>query len=435
MCDSIVVNKSLCRNGRTIFGKASDRGVNEPQPLVYVPAADHAPGTMVKCTYIEAEQAPHTYATILAKPSWIWGAEIGVNEHGLCIGNEAVISREMNVDEQALLGMDVLRMALERAVTAREAVEVIGALMERYGQGGNASFDGTFHYDNAYLVVDENEMWHVETAGKHLWAAKQVHGGYSISNFLTLDHPELMHPDLIKNAEEKGYETEEPFHFAKTYINWANGLNPSGMLRRACSFPLANREDFTEKDMVEILRSHYAEDAWTKGENCVCMHAAPGPLECQTTCAMVAECKGKDTVIWGTGMSTTCIAPFQPCWFDAYSKKQVFDYDNMEAGVAEWVKREGINRAILAGKICEEEYKKELYAMENKWFAQVETVALDRASRQALCDAIADEAEAFIDKWLESAAQTSGEPKGSEEFQSWWNKKTEALGTDKRLAR
>lgn len=336
--------------------------------------------------------------------------------------------------------MDILRIALERSVTARDAVRVIAGLMERYGQGGNASFDGTFHYDNAYLITDGRESWHVETAGKHYWAAKQVYREYSISNYLSLDTPDLMHESVLENAREKGYGIAEPFHFAQAYADWTNSLNQSGLLRRACTFPQANVADrgFTENDMLKILRSHYTENEWTRGGDCVCMHARnpvnPGDLDCQTTCAMIAVCTGKDTVMWGTGMSTTCVAPFQPFWFDAYSKKQVFDYSAQEAAMDEWLRREGINRAILAGKICAKEYKKELYAMEKDWFARVDRVSCDRESRQALCDQIADEAEAFLDKWLEKAKESEGEAIGSEGFRKWWKHKTEMLGKDRRIA-
>ena len=56
-------------------------------------------------------QAPHTHATLLSKPSWMWGAEMGSNDQGLCVGNEAVWTREMGPadHEKKLLGMDLLR--------------------------------------------------------------------------------------------------------------------------------------------------------------------------------------------------------------------------------------------------------------------------------------------------------------------------------------
>lgn len=233
------------------------------------------------------------------------------------------------------MGMDILRLALERADTARQAVNVIAELMERYGQGGNSSFDGVFHYDNGYLITDGTETWHVETAGKHYWAAKQIQSSYSISNYLTMDQPDLMHKDLEEYAKKEF--PDGSFDFAKTYVDWTSPLNQSGMQRRCCSYRQANRssKNFRVEDMVELLRSHYTKDLWTRGGSCVCMHAQNPVTEedvpCQTTSAMIALCKGRDTLMWGTGMSTTCIAPFQPFWFDAYSKKQVFSYENLEA--------------------------------------------------------------------------------------------------------
>lgn len=62
-----------------------------------------------KCTYIEIEQVAHTHAIVLSKPAWLWGAEMGANEHQVCIGNEAVWGRESADGEEALLGMDLVR--------------------------------------------------------------------------------------------------------------------------------------------------------------------------------------------------------------------------------------------------------------------------------------------------------------------------------------
>ena len=64
----------------------------------------------LQCTYIEIDQVPETYAVVLSRPAWLWGAEMGANEHGVCIGNEAVWGREKVCDEEALLGMDLVRL-------------------------------------------------------------------------------------------------------------------------------------------------------------------------------------------------------------------------------------------------------------------------------------------------------------------------------------
>ena len=63
----------------------------------------------LQCTDIEVEQVSKTHAVILSRPSWLWGAEMGANEHGVCIGNEAVWTKEPVREGEALLGMDLLR--------------------------------------------------------------------------------------------------------------------------------------------------------------------------------------------------------------------------------------------------------------------------------------------------------------------------------------
>ncbi len=59
-------------------------------------------GSRVRCTYIEVPQVKKTYSVLLSKPFWIWGAEMGANENGVVIGNEAVFTRYTNNKEPGL---------------------------------------------------------------------------------------------------------------------------------------------------------------------------------------------------------------------------------------------------------------------------------------------------------------------------------------------
>ena len=163
MCDTLIAPSPTTVDHVAIFGKNSDRPPNEGQHLAYFPAANHAKGSRVKCTYIEIPQAEKTHAVLLSKPFWIWGAEIGINDHGLVIGNEAVFSRVPANKKPALLGMDLLRAALERAATPRAAVQVVIDLLEEFGQGGNCEQDGIRYYHNSFIMASAEDAWLLET--------------------------------------------------------------------------------------------------------------------------------------------------------------------------------------------------------------------------------------------------------------------------------
>jgi hypothetical protein len=127
-------------------------------------------------------------AVMLSQPDWLWGAEHGLNEHGVAIGNEKVDTRS-GVDgaPSALIGMDLVRLGLERAGAAEQAVEVMTALLERHGQGGIADKANEAAYDSSFLVADSSSAWVLETAGR-TWAAAPVaaNGAVALSNRLTI---------------------------------------------------------------------------------------------------------------------------------------------------------------------------------------------------------------------------------------------------------
>ena len=127
-CSTLIALKSATKQGDIIFGKNSDRPVNESQPLEYFPPADHEKGEMVQCTYIKIPEVEHTYGYIGSRPYNIFGFEHGVNEKGVIIGNEAVTGRETPELKWGLIGMDILRLALARSDSAAKAVEVLSLI-------------------------------------------------------------------------------------------------------------------------------------------------------------------------------------------------------------------------------------------------------------------------------------------------------------------
>ena len=134
MCDTFAALGSATKEGNLIFGKNSDRPFNEPQPVVFFPEKSFPSDAQVSCTYISIPQVETTKAVLLSKPTWMWGAEMGANDK-VVIGNEAVWTKEKD-GPTALIGMDLLRLALERSSSALNAVQIITSLLEEHGQGG-----------------------------------------------------------------------------------------------------------------------------------------------------------------------------------------------------------------------------------------------------------------------------------------------------------
>lgn len=326
MCDTLVATPEVTADGVMIFGKNSDRDVNEAHEFLGVPGADHPAGGMVECTYIEIPQVEHTYTALLAKPFWIWGAEMGVNEHGLAIGNEAVFSKIPPRKQGGLIGMDFLRLALERAATAFQAVEVITNLLEEYGQGGNCGFSHTFYYENSFLIADGREAWVLETAEKQ-WAARRVQGVYTISNGYTIGKEwDLASAHLVDYVLERGWcKNRQDFHFGRCYADFIYTTFSYGRQRRQRTMSLLDREKgkIGVQTMMNILRDHGAEQSssWRpdkdlSGAN-VCMHAGFGPLRInQTTGSLVSHLHPQHPTHFVTGTAAPCTSVFKPVWID-----------------------------------------------------------------------------------------------------------------------
>ncbi|KAK3876593.1 hypothetical protein Pcinc_018638 [Petrolisthes cinctipes] len=221
-CDTFVVLGDRTKGGHIVFGKNSDRPQDEVQEVVYQPTTTHTTGSKVKCTYIEIDQVEKTHAVILSKPSWMWGAEMGANDRGVCIGNEAVWTKLQGDDDstERLLGMDLLRLGLERGNTAESAMDVITSLLEEHGQGGPCSdtVPGLL-YHNSFLIADPTEAWVLETAGRH-WAAENIKSGHrNISNALTIGTKMDRASEGVKEAAKEAgwWDGSSEFNFAEAF--------------------------------------------------------------------------------------------------------------------------------------------------------------------------------------------------------------------------
>ena len=281
-CDTFALTKEFFTGNQNFLAKNSDRPLGEAQPLSFFPGGVHEKGETVKCTHLTIPQAEKNYTVLGSRPYWIWGFEMGVNECGLIIGNEAEGSRCEGEKEEGLLGMDLLRLALERADTARKGVDVITALLTQYGQNANASPLFDRRYENSFLLVDKEEIWLLETAGRQ-WAAKKITDWAAISNCYSIGTDYTLCSDQLEEyaRNRRWLRPDEPLDFAKAYTLPALRQSQSTpRFRRLKKLISAHQKPLDMADAKEILRDHFEGEiieprfgACYGGFVSICMHA------------------------------------------------------------------------------------------------------------------------------------------------------------------
>ena len=325
-CDSLVALGNSTRDGATLFARNSDRPAAECQPLVQIPRREHPPGSRVRCQYIEIPQVAGTARMIGSRPFWLWGFEHGLNEHGVAIGNHTVFSKD-TLPSPGLIGMDLVRLGLERAATARAAAAVIAGLVELYGQGGSGYFDKDWPYHNSFLIADAHEAYLLETSDRR-WALRRIRDMGSASNHLTIGTDwDSLSPDLVGHAVTEGWwrpAGEQRFDFAGAYrdTSVAPPVISSGRHRRTCELLARNRGRWSPAALQSALRDHYDglfPDPRRVPDDeryfAVCMHAEPVGT---TTASMVARLPSdSDDLLryWGS-FGSPCVGTFLPYYID-----------------------------------------------------------------------------------------------------------------------
>jgi hypothetical protein len=259
----------------------------------------------------------------------MWGAEMGANEHGVVIGNEAVFTRH-RVPRTGLLGMDLLRLTLERSASAEEAVQVLVTLLEAHGQGGRGGFeDPGLWYHNSFLIADPRRAWVVETSGRE-HAEEQVTGGVrSISNVLTIPA------------------------FRKTHLGFVGAVKSRVAVadRRRCRSAELATGALAVRDLIAVLRDHGSgangpSYRWLNGTHGgVCMHGGGAVAHAVTTASWVSELGPDGNHHWVTGSSGPCISLFKPVRVDQPLDLGPFPADRADESL--WWRHERLHRRYL----------------------------------------------------------------------------------------
>ncbi|MBO4550340.1 MAG: C69 family dipeptidase [Bacteroidaceae bacterium] len=221
-CTNLIVGKKASKDGSVIISYSQD-DYGAFEPLRVIPAADHPAGTMHPLYHYESgnylgeiPEVPHTYGIVGL-----------MNEHQLSIHETTYGGREELVD--TISGLidygSLMVLALQRAKTAREAIQVMTDLTEKYGYESEGE---------SFTIADPNEAWIMDMIGKGpgrkgtVWVAMRIpddcisgHANQSrIHKFPLKDKKNCLYAkDVISLAKEKGYFNgkDADFSFADAY--------------------------------------------------------------------------------------------------------------------------------------------------------------------------------------------------------------------------
>ena len=375
MCDTM----GKLFDNYAIFAKNSDRSPNESQVVEYFEAKVHLEKT-VKTTYIEVDQVEKTKAFVLSRPTWLWGGEMGVNECGVCIGNEAVFTKG-KYNKTGLTGMDMVRLALERSENAKDAVECIIGLLEKYGQGGNCGYDHDFFYDNSFLIMDKTSIYILETAGKE-WVYKKVNQG-AISNRLSI-------------REDGDVYSHEKCDFVKKHLEPVYSYFSKSKQRQSmCNFAVEKAECL--EDMFKSMRQH-ADENNPMSKSSVgspCMHYG-GLVGDHTTQSMAVELFEDGQIrIWVTGGSLPCVSMYKPYLFGNTCVAPIFEAGDKNAADY-WMNSEKFKRELLGKKIPHDYYKER---DEIEMELMIEAKGANKENMFELAKKAIEKENDFINKW------------------------------------
>jgi dipeptidase len=220
-CTNFLITRGASADGSTMITYAADSHDLYGE-LYYFPARDHASGTMVDIyewdtgTYLgQIPQVQHTYAVVGL-----------MNEHQVSIGETTWGGRSELRDSTAVIDYGSLMfLALQRARTAREAIEIMGKLVAEHGY---------YSSGESFSISDPDEVWFMDLIGKvpgnsgAVWVARRIPDGYisahanqaRIRQFPLNDEKNCLYaPDVIDFAREMGYYEgpDEEFSFADAY--------------------------------------------------------------------------------------------------------------------------------------------------------------------------------------------------------------------------
>lgn len=305
-CTTVLVGSEATSDGSVLIARSVDSSALNPSLLIMHPAAVNKTGAVYRGSDNSKKETfeyplPKKSLGYSTGPDWdsMRYGGCGFNDAGLGVSaTESIYARDdvLKLDPHTKLGIkerDITDVILAQAKTAREAVKLLGRIVET--QGAGESFGAGF--------VDKNEAWYFEAGSGHQWLAQRLPKDkyFATGNQGRLQSYDPKNPDfmasktLVSWAQEHGFydpAKDGAFNFAKAYIRnderdltynyprvWQiqKMLTPSlkQNITQGTTFPVfaTPEKKVTLADMKAILRNHYeagelmSHDPYSKGLN------------------------------------------------------------------------------------------------------------------------------------------------------------------------
>jgi len=294
----------------------------------------------------------------------------------------------------------------------------------------------TEYYYSSFLIADPDDAWVLETAGKW-YAAKQVQGCDSISNYLSIERNyQLASPDLAEYAVQQGWaKSVQDFKFGDAYNDFLYTLLAKGRQRREITLSAlrARQGSLTVPDMINVLRTHLPDGGsginWQPQNGLfsqdVCMHGSYGMVrDSNTARSLVVHLDREHPTVFVTGTASPCTSLFKPVWLDtALPDTGPVPGDTYDPNSMFW-QHELLHRATIQDfEVRAATYITDRNALEAQ-FVQgglniANAPASERGNFSAACFA---QAAAIEPTWLEQVKQIPAQPKCAWIYNYAWNR-------------
>jgi len=287
-CFSVLVGKDATHDGSVMLAHNEDDWGDRIVNWYKVPASKHTAGeTIILKNGGKLDQSAYTYNYLWLEMPEMEFSDSYMNEWGVTIGSDACRSKEKDPELfDGGIGYWLRRAMAERAKTAREAVRIGGALVEKYGYTSSG---------RTYCIADDKEAWMLSVVkGKH-WVAQRVPDDHIaiIPNYYTITSVDLSDSinfygssDLIQYAIKKRWynpKKDGDFNFRLAYSDEGNLENMGNIVRHWSALNLISEEQLDVKDsfpfsfkpkrnvslqdLFEILRNHNEGSEFDKSDH------------------------------------------------------------------------------------------------------------------------------------------------------------------------